>query len=282
MVDAVNLAPGLRRITAPNPGPMTGAGTNTYILGSDRIAVVDPGPAIPSHIDLIVDSIAEAGGAIEWIFVTHTHGDHSPGAALLAEKTGAPCVGRLSSLPQFQDASFIPDIQLQHDALFRTDEFSLRAIHTPGHVDNHFCFLLENEGLLLAGDHLMNGSTVVIIPPQGDMRAYIASLEFLLDYDLRAIAPGHGELIEHPKAVIEHTVRHRFKREAKVLSCLEQVRCVSIAELVVAVYDDVDAGIYRMAELSLWAHLIKLESDGRVCMEENAEAQPRDKLWRVV
>lgn len=271
----MQLSPSLRCITAPNPSPMTGAGTNTYLVGNDRVAIVDPGPSIPSHIENILEI---AGDRIEWIIVTHTHGDHSPGAALLAKETGAPCLGMLSAMPRFQDLSFQPDHILSHDGVIETEEFRLRAIHTPGHVDNHFCMLLENEGILLAGDHLMNGSTVVIIPPQGDMRSYLESLGLLLSYDIHSIAPGHGALITNPREVIEHTIAHRLRREEKVLSCLDNVRSARLSELVVLVYDDVDSSIHRIAEASLWAHLIKLESDGLVVSSNQAE---RDSIWRI-
>lgn len=269
------LAPNLRCITAPNPGLMTGEGTNTYIVGEARVAVVDPGPAIESHIDAIVDAV---GQVLEWIIVTHTHRDHSPGAAILASRTGAKCLGMLSSRPHYQDASFTPDQLLEHNKSIATDEFTLRAIHTPGHVDNHYCLLLEDDGILMAGDHLMNGSTVVIIPPQGDMREYINSLQRLLDYDIRAIAPGHGNLINNPEQLIRQTIAHRLKREQKVMDCLLKLAEGTVTELVVTVYDDVDRSIHRIAESSLLAHLIKLESEGRV---RRNSANEQD-IWRPV
>jgi len=240
---------------------MTGEGTNTYIVGESRVAVVDPGPAIESHIDAIA---AAVGPRLEWIIVTHTHRDHSPGAAILAKRTNAKCLGVLSSQPDFQDASFTPNQPLEHNKAIKTSEFTLRAIHTPGHVDNHYCLLLEDEGILMAGDHLMNGSTVVIIPPQGDMREYINSLQRLREYNIQAIAPGHGDLINNPEQIISQTITHRLKREKKVMDCLGKIEQGSVTELVVSVYDDVDKSIHRIAESSLHAHLIKLESEGRV------------------
>lgn len=269
------LAPNLRCITAPNPGIMTGEGTNTYIVGQSRVAVVDPGPAIESHIDAIVTAV---GSRLEWIIVTHTHRDHSPGAAMLAGRTGAKCLGMLSSRPNYQDPSFTPDQLLEHNKSIVTDEFTLRAIHTPGHVDNHYCLLLENDGILMAGDHLMNGSTVVIIPPQGDMREYINSLQRLLDYDIQAIAPGHGNLIKNPEQVIRQTIAHRLNREKKVMDCLLKLAEGTVPELVVMVYDDVDKSIHRIAESSLLAHLIKLEAEGRV----QCDRVGKEIIWRPV
>ncbi len=269
-----NLGPALRRLTAPNPGPMTGEGTNTYIVGHERVAVVDPGPAIPAHTDAI---LAAVGDRIGWIIVTHTHADHSPGAAALAAATGAPRLGMLSARPRFQDSSFVLDQPLAHDQLIDSDEFRLRAIHTPGHVDNHFCLLLEDAGVLMAGDHLMNGKTVVIIPPQGDMRAYIASLESLLAYDISAIAPGHGDLMQRPREVIEWTIEHRLQRERKTLGCLQQLGSATLEELVASVYDDVDASIHRVAQASLWAHLLKLETEGQV----SGDGIDAGRRWRI-
>ena len=182
----------VRRLVAPNPGPMTGAGTNTYLIGTDDVAVLDPGPAIPEHIERIVEAGA---GKITRLVCTHTHPDHSPAAAVIASRLGVPMIGALTADDQHQDRSFVPDEQLTDGSLIAGGDWQLRAIATPGHVDNHFCFLLEEEGMVFAGDHIMNGSTVVIVPPGGNMKAYIASLERLLDFPVSAIAPGHGEII---------------------------------------------------------------------------------------
>ena len=176
----------VRRLVAPNAGVMTGPGTNTYLLGDDEVAVLDPGPALPEHIDAILDT---AGDRIRWIVCTHTHPDHSPAWKAVAEATGAQVIGASPPDDMFQDTTFEPTLELQHDYVLSTKEFTLRAVHTPGHVGNHYCFFLEEEGMMFAGDHIMNGSTVVIIPPSGNMKAYIESLQRLLDYPLQFIAP---------------------------------------------------------------------------------------------
>lgn len=251
----------VRRLVAPNPGVMTGPGTNTYLLGNEEIAVLDPGPAIPEHIEAIV----KAGeGKIRWIVCTHTHADHSPAWQAVAAATGAKVIGASPADDMFQDLTFKPATELLHDDVLKTEEFTLRAVHTPGHVSNHFCFFLEEEQMLFAGDHIMNGSTVVIVPPSGDMKAYIESLQLLLDYPLKYIAPGHGEVMEDSKAVVEWLVNHRLKREAKVVAGLRALTKASLDELVKAVYDDVDVSLHKMAKLSLLAHLIKLQQESQV------------------
>jgi glyoxylase-like metal-dependent hydrolase (beta-lactamase superfamily II) len=262
----------VRRLVAPNPGPMTGPGTNTYLLGDEQVAVLDPGPAIAQHIDAILDT---AGERIRWIVCTHTHPDHSPAWQAIAEATGADVIGAPPADDMFQDETFKPARPLQHDDVLRTDEFTLRAVHTPGHVSNHFCFLLEEEQMLFAGDHIMNGSTVVIVPPSGDMKAYIESLQLLLRYPLKFIAPGHGEVMEDSRAVVAWLVNHRLQRERKVINGLNTLGRARVDELVKAVYDDVDVSLHEMAKLSLSAHLIKLHG-------ENRALQHADETWEMV
>ncbi len=267
------LNPRVRRLVAPNPGTMTGPGTNTYLIGSEEVAVLDPGPKIPEHIEAIL----QAGeGKIRWIVCTHTHPDHSPAWKELAEATGAEVIGALPADDMFQDDTFKPTSTLHHDDVLKTPEFTLRAVHTPGHVSNHYCFFLEEEQMLFAGDHIMNGSTVVIVPPSGNMKAYIESLQLLLDYPLKFIAPGHGDVLEDSAAVVEWLVNHRLKREAKVLKGLKQLQSASLDELVAVVYDDVDVSLHSMAKLSLEAHLIKLEVDGLSRFDVN------DVVWHTL
>ena len=263
----------VRRLVAPNPGVMTGAGTNTYLLGEERVAVLDPGPAIPEHIDAILKT---AGDRIRWIVCTHTHPDHSPAWQAVAQATGAEVIGALPADDMFQDDTFKPTRELQHDDVLSTPEFTLRAVHTPGHVSNHFCFFLEEEQMLFAGDHIMNGSTVVIIPPSGDMKAYIESLQLLQRYKTKLIAPGHGEVMEDSRAVVDWLVKHRLKRERKVIDGLHQTGRTSLDELVKVVYDDVNTSLHKMAKLSLSAHLIKLHQENR------ALNHPGDDTWEML
>jgi glyoxylase-like metal-dependent hydrolase (beta-lactamase superfamily II) len=244
---------------------MTGAGTNSYLLGRQHVALIDPGPAEASHIDAILSA---CGDQLRWILVTHTHRDHSPAAAALAAATGAEVIGMpLQPDDGFQDNSFVATRTLTHDERLVSDEFTLRAIYTPGHVNNHICYLFEEQGLLFCGDHIMQGSTVVIIPPHGDMKAYIESLRLLLDYPLQALAPGHGWLIDDPVAEVQGLIDHRLTREAKVLQVLKVVGKGTLKSLTPKVYDDVNASLHPIARYSLWAHLIKLQHDGVASVE---------------
>ena len=256
----VELTPRVRRLTAPNSGPMTGPGTNSYLIGHARIALVDPGPPIDSHIDAL---IATVGDRLKWIFVTHTHRDHSPAAKAVAAATGAELIGNIIPNDGFQDPTFVDARTVADDECLNTDEFTLRAVHTPGHVANHVCYLIEEDRMLITGDHVMGGSTVVIIPPAGDMAHYIRSLERILDYDLIHLAPGHGDLIDAPHAEARRLIAHRLKRERKVSDALAVAGPSPISTLLPIVYDDVDKSLHTMAAKSLHAHLLKLVTDGR-------------------
>jgi len=249
------------RIIAPNPGLMTGPGTNTYVIGEKELAVLDPGPDSSSHLEKILEF-----KNIKWILCTHTHMDHSPAAAALKAATGAQVLGMPA--PEGQDATFKPDFVLENGQRVEIGgaggPLTLRAIHTPGHASNHLCYLLEQTRMLFTGDHVMQGSTVVINPPDGDMRAYLQSLEKLLDEDLAVLAPGHGYLIGVPHKEIRRLIAHRLGRERKVLGGLERLREASIDELLPVVYDDVPPRIHRWAARSLSAHLGKLVAEGAV------------------
>jgi len=247
------------RLTAPNPGMMTGPGTNTYLVGN---AVIDPGPAIDSHIERILGF-----KGIKWILCTHTHLDHSPAAAAVKAATGAQILGRPA--PAGQDATFKPDVVLENGQRVDLGNVSLRAIHTPGHASNHVCYLLEETRMLFTGDHVMQGSTVVINPPDGDMRAYLQSLERLLGEDLAIIAPGHGYLIGAPHRELRRLIEHRLNRERKVVAALERLEHPLLEEMLPLVYDDVPQRIHRVAARSLTAHLDKLIAEGAVRLEES-------------
>ena len=252
------LAPGITRILAPNPSMMTGPGTNTYLFGKDRIAVVDPGPIIEEHIDRIR---AEAPGSIEWILVTHTHPDHSPAAMPLAALTGAEVLGIPAPEGRHQDTTFEPDRTLADGDVLETAEFVLEAIHTRGHASNHLCYRHGATNWLVTGDHVIDGSTVVIDPPDGNMKHYIDSLRRLREMGCAALLPGHGERIDDPDRAIDWIIDHRLEREAKVLAALKANPNLSTHDLVPHVYSDVPPHLYALAERSLLAHLLKLEAD---------------------
>jgi glyoxylase-like metal-dependent hydrolase (beta-lactamase superfamily II)/8-oxo-dGTP pyrophosphatase MutT (NUDIX family) len=249
------------RIIAPNPGMMTGPGTNTYLVGDKDLAVIDPGPAIDAHIAAV---LAAGAGRIRSVICTHTHIDHSPAAAAIKAATGAVLIGRPAPEHGAQDRSFAPDRVLEHGDRVIFAGLTLRALHTPGHASNHLCYLLENTRMLFTGDHVMQGSTVVINPPDGDMRAYLASLELLLAEDVLILAPGHGYLIGEPHREARHLMRHRLAREAKVAGALARLGAPTLEELVLEVYDDVQPRLHAAAMRSLAAHLGKLAAEGRV------------------
>jgi len=258
------LAPGVRRLVAPNPSLMTGPGTNTYLLGIREIAVIDPGPALEQHIDAIQQ---QADAPIGKILVTHTHPDHSPAAHLLAQACGAELFGRPAPQGRHQDQTFVPDHILADGDTIETEDFSLQAVHTPGHASNHLCYLHAGLNWLLTGDHIINGSTVVIAPPDGNMGDYLRSLERIRSLQLETILPGHGDVIDKPDAAIDWLIDHRLKRESSVVAALRKQPNATSRELVPLVYEDVDAELHKLAEHSLLAHLIRLEEDLRVKME---------------
>jgi glyoxylase-like metal-dependent hydrolase (beta-lactamase superfamily II) len=245
----------VRRIVAPNPSLMTGPGTNTYLVGIDEIAVIDPGPDDPEHLDGIVGC---GGDRIRWIVATHTHLDHSPGVAGLKERTGAEVLAFDS-----RDGLEI-DRPLADGDTIEATEFRLRAVHTPGHASNHLCYYLGEERLLFSGDHIMQGSTVVISPPDGDMAVYLESLEKVRKLRLRAIAPGHGHVIDDPKAAIDEYVTHRQAREAQVLALVGEQGSVTIEALVEKIYTDVADELHPVAARTVWAHLLKLRAEKKV------------------
>ena len=253
----VELSPLVRRITAGNGSVFTGPGTNTYLVGKEEVTVIDPGPAMQEHIDVIT----AAAPNIKQILVTHTHPDHSPGVRLLKENLDIPAYGMLTNSSKNQDPTFSPERILDDGEVFQEEEFSIEVVHTPGHASNHLCFILKEEKLIFTGDHIMNGSTVVIGPPDGNMKQYIQSLEKLKDYDIEKIAPGHGELLENPHEVADWIINHRLEREKKVFQALQEATKGTPDTLVEKVYDDVDSSLFPIAKASLLAHLIKLEED---------------------
>jgi glyoxylase-like metal-dependent hydrolase (beta-lactamase superfamily II) len=266
------VAPNVRRLVANNPSFMTGPGTNTYIVGRERFVVIDPGPADTRHVKRI---IAETRGAVECVLVTHTHGDHSPAAQELVAATGARLFGRPPPGDGRQDVTFEPQRILEDGDAIEFDAGVLRALHTPGHASNHVCYLLEGAGLLFTGDHLMQGSTVVIAPPDGNMKQYLESLARLQREPVTRLAPGHGLTIEDAPAEINRIVAHRLQREAKVMAQLTEFGPATLDALVPLVYDDVDSRLHPIARASLLAHLQKLAIDGRAQVAGDGETWSR-------
>ncbi len=269
--EPVEVAAGVVRLTAPNPGMMTGPGTNTYILGHERFTVLDPGPANEAHIERILEL---TDGVVDQVVVTHTHMDHSPAVVQLKARTGCRVFGWPAPEGAGQDSSFTPDDQPGHGDLIVTEAGILKVLHTPGHASNHLCYLLLDQELLFSGDHIMQGSTVVINPPDGDMKAYIDSMYDLLAEPVRFIAPAHGFLMGQPAAVMDYLITHRLSREHKVWRALEALAPVSLKDLTTRAYDDVPAAIHGLAARSALAHLLKLEAEHR--------AFANDGLWHVV
>jgi glyoxylase-like metal-dependent hydrolase (beta-lactamase superfamily II) len=270
--EVVEIAPDVRRLTAPNPGMMTGPGTNSYILGNDELALIDPGPDLDAHRDALLQVV---GKKLRWILCTHTHRDHSPLARALKAATGAQVLGHGRTPDDGrQDEGFAPDRALSDGDVVTCSTYRLRAVHTPGHASNHLCYLLEDRGVLFTGDHVMQGSTVVISPPDGNMQAYLDSLARLLELPVGAFAPGHGHVITAPQDEVRRLVAHRLKREEKIFSALATVGPATLEELVRHAYDDVPERIHNVAMRSLHAALIRLESNGRVVRDGTR--------WRVI
>ncbi len=249
------LSPLVRRIVAPNPSMMTGPGTNTYLVGVDEVAVIDPGPDDVGHVEAIIG--ASMRERVRWVVLTHTHPDHAPGAARLAAETGAKIVAFK------KDDVVTPDVILKDGGIIEGSEWGLEAIHTPGHASNHLCFFLEEERILFTGDHIMQGSTVVIAPPDGNMRDYLESLERLKKRRISKIYPGHGDVIEEPKVVIEEYLKHRLARERQILTLLGKGPA-KVPELVEKIYAEVPEALHPVAAFSVLAHLIKLKGDRKV------------------
>jgi glyoxylase-like metal-dependent hydrolase (beta-lactamase superfamily II) len=253
------------RITARNAGVMTGPGTNTYLVGEHELAVIDPGPAEPAHVKAI---LAAGAGRIRWVICTHTHPDHASAAYAISEASGAPLAGRPGSVTD-HDVPVVFDRVLADGDAVEFDGIVLRVLHTPGHASNHVCLRLEQTGMLFTGDHIIQGSTVVIWPPDGNMHAYLESLRRLAATPSAVLAPGHGFLIGRPDAAAERLIRHRLAREDKVRKALAAAGPgTSLEALLGRVYDDVPVGIHPIAAHSLLAHLEKLMGDGEVARSD--------------
>ena len=264
------LEPLVCRVLADNGSPFTFTGTQTYLVGGpDGVAVIDPGPAEPAHLDAIERCLA--GAPVLAICCTHTHRDHSPAAAPLAARTGAPVVGCEPLVLQTDepradapfDADYHPDRVLADGEAIAGPGWTLTALATPGHTSNHLCYALQETGALFTGDHLMGWSTTVVAPPDGDMAAYMASLEKLHARDDRIYYPAHGPAVERPRQLVRGMIGHRRQRERQIRKLLGQ-RAQAVAELVPQMYKGLDAYLWPAAGQSVKAHLIDLERRGLV------------------
>ena len=256
------LSPLIRRVVANNPGLMTGPGTNTYLVGIDEVAVIDPGPDLAQHVDAIIG--ASMMERVRWILLTHTHPDHWPAAGKIAQKTGAK-IAAFAPFPKADEVTLDLDLVLADGDSIEGTEFRLEALHTPGHAPNHLCFWLEEERALFTGDHVLNGTTTVVNPQRGgDMIQYLASLERLRK--LRRVAricPGHGDVIEDATATLDEYVAHRKMRERQILKLLK-AKPATIPKIVAALYTDTPDGLLEMAQRQVHAHLLKLKAEGKV------------------
>jgi glyoxylase-like metal-dependent hydrolase (beta-lactamase superfamily II) len=262
----VRVTPLIRRVVATNSSPFTAWGTGTYVVGNGAVAVIDPGPADSAHIDAIMAGLA--GETVSHIVVTHTHLDHSPGAALLKARTGATVYGCAphgaegETVEAGADHDFAPDQQLADGAAIAGPGWTLTALHTPGHTANHLCYALAEELSLFTGDHVMGWSTTVVSPPDGDMAQYMASLQLLLPRPDRLYYPTHGSPIASPQGYVEQLIEHRREREDQVLACLD-AGITDIPAMVAKLYADIDPRLHRAAGRSVLAHLVKLVNEGR-------------------
>ena len=263
------LEPLVRRVLAPNPSPYTYTGTQTYIVGAgDGVAVIDPGPADDAHLDALVRALD--GAKVNAIACTHTHRDHSPAAAPLAARTGAPIIGCAPLAIETDgpradapfDTDYAPDRVLADGEAIAGPDWTLRAVHTPGHVSNHLCFALEESAALFTGDHVMGWSTSVVVPPDGDMADYMASLEKLQQREDRIYYPAHGPAVENPRQLVRGMMGHRRQRERQILRLLGE-RTQSVADMVPQMYKGLDPRLIPAARMSVTAHLIDLERRGQ-------------------
>lgn len=272
--EAVEVAPGVRRVTAPNAGPFTFTGTNTFLIGGDALAVLDPGPADTAHVDALMRAIGDA--RVDHILVSHTHRDHAPAARLLKARTGAPILasgkpraarvphpGEDTRLDAAGDTDFVCDTALADGALVEGDGYRLEVVATPGHTADHLAFALADRSLLFSGDHVMGWSTTVVAPPDGSMADYMASLDRLLTRGELRYLPAHGGAIADGPAHVRELRAHRLMREAAILQALRRGE-ETVRGIVGEVYRGLDLALVPAAAMSALAHLEDLVARGVV------------------
>ena len=268
---AEQVSPLIRRVVAENPSMFTYRGTGTYIIGRGEVAVVDPGPELESHQAALAAALE--GERVTHILVTHCHADHSPLARWLADETGATtfAFGPHGAIDpeddvvteEAVDTAFDPDVRLVHGEVVEGSGWTVEAVHTPGHTSNHMSYALAEERALFTGDHVMGWSTTVIAPPDGDMRAYFASLRLLLGRDDAVLWPTHGGPVTDPPPFLEAYLAHRLEREAQVVACVRR-GIGTVPAIVAELYTAVPKELHPAAERSVFAHLVKLVDDGVV------------------
>jgi len=276
------VATGIRRVIANNPGPFTYTGTGTYVIGTGEVAVIDPGPNLPEHVEAILKGLG--GERVTHILITHTHSDHSPAAAPLKAATGAETWGYGTNpgkrggekVEEGGDWGFVPDHTVRHGNIIQGRDWSFEAVYTPGHISNHMCYQYREEKALFTGDHVMGWSTSVISPPDGNMTAYMASLKLLLDRDDRIYYPTHGAPITDPRPFVEAYIAHREEREEQILACLANGPS-DIPSMVKIIYANVPEILHPAAGRSVLAHLIHMEATGRVT--SSTAAPGPDAIW---
>ena len=272
---AIAVDPLVTRVLAPNPSPFTYTGTQTYLVGTADVAVIDPGPDDPDHIAALLAAIA--GRPVVAILCTHTHRDHSPAAPAVKSATGAPIIGCAplsldDSGPRADaafDTTYAPDRVLTDGETVTGQGWTLEAVATPGHTSNHLCFALPESGVLFTGDHVMGWSTTVVSPPDGDMAQFMASLDKLMHRKDRVYFPAHGEPVEKPHRFVRGLIGHRKQREGQILRLLKQ-DVAAIPAMVERMYAGLDPRLHGAAGRSVLAHLIDLQARGLVAQEGEA------------
>ena len=277
------ITPLVKRVIAKNPGPFTYTGTGTFIVGTKELAVIDPGPIDNNHLNAIIKACGKS--KISHIIITHTHNDHSPLSKSLQKKTGAPIYSFLNKNMdtktdnQFEegyDNSFKPDIVIKDGDLIKGYDWTLEAIHTPGHTSNHMCYGLEEKLILFTGDHIMGWSTTVIVPPDGNMTSYIESLKKVLNYKYKIFYPTHGGPITKPKQFVNALIAHRLMRQTQIINELSKNN-LTIKEMVIKFYKTTDKRLWPAAEKSILANLLSLKDKGVVVDEDNKKVK-----WKVI
>lgn len=268
------VSPLIRRVICNNPGPFTFTGTGTYIVGHGEVAVIDPGPDQPEHLEAILAAVA--GERVTHILITHHHSDHSPLAGPLKERTGAPIFGCAVKETKVDDSGvrteaaadlgFEPDVSVCGGAVIEGEGWTMEAIPTPGHTSNHICYALKEENAIFSGDHIMGWSTTVITPPDGDMADYMRSLEVIRARNFTTLWPTHGPPVREVNPFIDAYIAHRRNREAQIEKALANGPS-RINDMVPVLYADVDPRLYPAASRSVLAHMIDLTRRGRVATE---------------